>query len=387
MDTLRRNIREFDFTLVGVLLLLAAYSVTALYAVAASGSSSGWMKQLFFEILGLILMIGASLVDYQSIRRLRWWLYGTAIILLVAVFAFPRVNGAHSWINLKVTTFQPSELAKLALILVMADYMAKVDESELPSYGLKHLLPLLGMMIVPFALILKEPALGQSLVVFAIFVTMYVMFTKRTYFILLTLGLVVLVSAIGFIAVQYPHPFINFVQTVAGKHHLLKPYQMARIRTWLDPSYSISNFGFNIHEARIAIGSGQVFGEGLLGGIVTNGGFVPNQSTDYIFTVIGEELGFVGSAVLVFLFLVLVYRLIRVAATSQDTFGTYYIVGMIGMIGFQVFENIGADMYLSPSTGITLPFISYGGSSLVINYLSMGIILSIALRRKKLRFN
>lgn len=387
MEILRRNIREFDFTLVGILLLLGVYSCVSLYAIGKPLGDTSWVKQTVYEIAGVFVMFGVALYDYRSIRRWRWWLYALTIVLLVAVFGFHSVYGAHSWINLKVITFQPSELAKLALIIVMGHYMAAEDDSEFPQRGLRSLFPLGLMMIVIFALIFIEPALGQALVIFAIFMTMFVMFTRRSYFTILTLLLLVFVFGLAYLAVTYPTQLVDFIQHVLVKHHILHGYQSQRILTWLDPNYSITHYGYNVHEARIAIGSGQVFGQGLLGGIITNAGIVPNQTNDFIFTVIGEEFGFVGSSILVFLYLILVYRLIRIAATSQDSFGTYYIVGLIGMIAFQVFENIGMDMYLSPSTGITLPFISYGGTSLIINYISMGLVLSVALRRKSLRFS
>lgn len=386
MDVLRRNMKQFDFSIVAVLILLGVYSCTTLYAIT-KGVGSTFYKQVGFEIAGLIVLFLATVFDYQLLRRVKWWLYGFSLLLLVAVFGFGMTNGAYSWIRLGPASFQPSELAKLAMIILIAAYMAGVEESETPTYGMKHLWPVALMMIVPFALTYKEPALGQALVMFAIFMTMYVVFAKRKYFLLLTLGLFVLVAVIGYVALHYPDQFTNFVEKVLVKKHYLKPYQAGRIVTWLNPGYDISGAGFNVHESRMAVASGQVFGEGFLNGIITNGGFVPNQITDYIFSAIGEEFGFVGSSILVFLFLVLVYRLIRIAATTQDPFGVYYIVGLVGMIGFQVFENIGADLYLSPSTGITLPFISSGGTSVLINYASIGLALSIAVRRKKIRYN
>jgi len=387
VEILRRNIREFDFTLVGILLLLAVYSCVALYAIGVPAHDNSWVKQCVYEVIGLIVMFAVALYDYRSVRRFRWWLYGLTMVLLGAVFGFPPVYGAHSWINLKVISFQPSELAKLALIIVMGNYMATQDEAELPSNGIKHIVPLALMMAIPFALVFIEPALGQALVMVAIFMTMFVMFTKRLYFSILTIILVGSILALAYVAVTYPTQVVYFIQHVLVKHHILHGYQSQRILTWLDPNYSVTHYGFNVHEARIAIGSGQLFGQGLLGGIITNSGFVPNQTNDFIFTAIGEELGFVGSSILVFLYLVLVYRLVRIASTAQDSFGTYYVIGIIGMIAFQVFENIGMDMYMSPSTGITLPFISYGGTSLLINYIAMGLVLSVALRRKSLRFS
>lgn len=212
------------------------------------------------------------------------------------------------------------------------------------------------------------------------------LFTKRSYFAMIVGVILAVTVFVGIVATQYPDQAKNTIDGLVS-HHVLKDYQASRIVTWLDPGFDTNNTGYNIHQAQIAVGSGQVFGEGLFNGISTNGGWVPNQHTDYIFTAIGEEFGFIGSSVLIMLFLLLIYRLIKSASTAQDTFGTYIIMGITGMFAFQVFENVGMDVYLSPSTGITLPFVSYGGTSLVVNYMAIGLVMSISMRRKKLRFS
>ncbi|GMA58639.1 hypothetical protein GCM10025858_31420 [Alicyclobacillus sacchari] len=220
----------------------------------------------------------------------------------------------------------------------------------------------------------------------AIVLTMYTVFARRASFLVIMGFVVVIVAACILATTIYTQQTLGLIQNVLIKHHLLKAYQSYRILTWLDPSFSQDQYGYNIHMAQTAIGSGQLFGEGYGKGVLTSGGWVPNQWTDYIFSAIGEEFGFVGSAILVLLFLVLCYRLIRIAQTTIDPFGMYIAIGVVGMFSFQVFENIGADMYLSPSTGITLPFISYGGTSLAIDYLAVGLVLSVGLRRRKIRF-
>ncbi|WAH35739.1 FtsW/RodA/SpoVE family cell cycle protein [Alicyclobacillus dauci] len=392
METLRRNIRDLDFTVFGVLLLLAVYACVAIDAATYGQTNSNipghiLTKQIMYEIVGIVAMIVAMLFDYRALRKYHWWIYGFSMVLLVAVFGFHAHQGAHSWINLKVIQLQPSELAKIAMILTVAAFMATRDEEEIPDYRFRKTWPIVFMFLVPFALIYKEPALGQSLVMIAIALTMYTAFAKRSHFAVIMILVGVVVIGFSVIATMFPVQSTDFINNVLVKHHVLKSYQVDRILTWLDPSYDTNGAGYNVHMAQIAIGSGQLFGEGLFNGIETKGGWVPNQWTDYIFSAIGEEFGFVGSAVLVLLFLILVYRLVKIAGSASDTFGTYIVVGIIGMISFQVFENIGMDMYLSPSTGITLPFISYGGTSLVIDYVAIGIVLSIGLRRRKLRFN
>lgn len=392
MDTLRRNIKDFDFTIVSVLILLAIYSAVALLAATHGKSGSDVpthivLKQSLFEIIGIVLMFVAAAYDYRSLRRIQWWIAGVATFLLIAVFAMPSRQGAHSWIPLGLFSFQPSEFGKLALIICVAGFMADIDESEFPDYRLRRVWPIPVMFIIPFALTLKEPALGQALVMVAITLTMYMVFARRSHFLLIVVLTIVFVVLISVVSVMFPAQSTTFIENVLVKHHLLQQYQAYRVITWLNPGFSPLHWGYNIRLAQIAVGSGQVFGEGLFNGIETRGNWIPNQWTDYIFTAIAEEFGFIGSSVLILLFLVLLYRLVRIAGSSQDTFGTYLVVGIVGMFSFQVFENMGMDMYMSPSTGITLPFISYGGSSLIANYLAVGLALSVALRHKKLRFS
>lgn len=363
---LRRNIRDLDFTVFGVLLLLAAYGTIAIDAATHSHAnpyipSHIMVNQIVYEIVGVLALLATTVFDYRVLRKYRWWLYGISSFLLLVVFGLPARNGAHSWIDLKVVTVQPSELAKIALIIWLAAFMADTDESEMPDYRLRRVWVLAPIVLVPFALTFEEPALGQALVIIAMSLTMYTVFAKRTHFAMIMLLVLVVVIGFSVAAVMFSQQsevFIN--QVLVDKLHILKSYQADRITTWLDPNYDVRDAGYNIHMAQIAIGSGQLFGEGLFNGIETKGAWVPNQWTDYIFSAIGEEFGFVGAAVLVLLFLILMYRLVKIAATTDDPFGMYMAIGVIGMFSFQVFENIGMDMYLSPSTGITLPFISYG---------------------------
>jgi rod shape determining protein RodA len=392
LETLRRNIRDLDFTTFGVLLLLAVCGTVAVDAASSGPHHIGvpshiMTKQIGYEVFGWLMMFAATLFDYRLLRRVRWWVYGASILGLLAVFGATPVNGAHSWINLGVTTFQPSELAKVTMILLIAAFMAGVDESEVPDYRLRSVWPIAPMFVVPFALTFKEPALGQALVMLAIVMTMYTVFAKKSHFIVVMFVVVVVVVGFTVLATMFPVQSTDFINNVLVKHHILKSYQSDRITTWLDPNWDTNNTGYNVHMAQITIGSGEVFGQGFLNGIGSKGGWVPNQWTDYIYSAVGEEFGFVGSAVLILLFLVLIYRLIKVARSAGDRFGMYIVIGIIGMFSFQVFENIGMDMYLSPSTGIALPFITYGGTSLVIDYIAVGVALSVGLRRRKMRFD
>jgi rod shape determining protein RodA len=314
-------------------------------------------------------------------HRLQWIGYGIMIFLAIAVFKAQPVKGAHSWISLGSFQLQPSEFIKIFIILTISDYMAKQREKEFP-FGWKQFFVITALTMLPFALVYKEPALGQALVILSIWGTYLLLFLKpRLMILMLTVTALVLG---GFTASSLLFP----KQTIAFVDHKLpiKSYQKDRIKVFIDPTLDPSDKGFQVSQAITAVGSGEVFGRGLLKGSQTQHGWVPEQQTDFIFSAIAEETGFVGSSLLIFCFFVLFYRMMRIGATSRDEFGTFFIYGSIGMFIFQIFENIGMNLVITPSTGITLPFVSYGGSSLLTNFIVMGIVLSIAIRRRKLIF-
>lgn len=392
METMQRIVRQLDFGVFGLLLLLGVYAFTAISASTLHNPNPNipshiLAHQFVWEVLGILALLSAIAFDYRLLRKARWWIYGVSIIALVVVFFLPAQQGAHSWINLKVLSIQPSEVAKLALIIWLAAFMADRDEDETADYRLRKVWPIALVFIVPFGLTFREPALGQALVMLAIVLTMYTVFAKRTHFAAILVGIVAVVSLFSLAATVFSKQSTDFINNVIVKDHLLKSYQVNRITVWLNPNYSPDHYGYNVHVAQVAVGSGKLFGEGLFNGTLTNNGWVPNQWTDYIFTAVGEEFGYVGSAALIFLFLLLIFRLHKIAQSASDAFGTYMTLGIIGMLSFQIFENIGMDMYLSPSTGITLPFISYGGTSLIVDYFAVGLVLGIGLRRRNQRLD
>lgn len=388
---IKQWLKHLDWAIIISLFLLAVFSTVAVFSstYGKSGPSVPTQivpKQIFFEILGFIFMIVTAKFDYSSLRRNSRWLYGISIFLLLVVFVMPREFGAHSWIPLGIFAFQPSEFAKLTLIIAVGAYMAHTDESEVRSRKFKQMAAIFGMFVAPFLLTLKEPALGQALVMFAIVYAMYIIFAKRSHFTLLILGFILVVFGFTVLALDFSQQSTNFIENVLVRHNLLQSFQADRIVTWLNPSYDPSGAGYNVQQAQAAVGSSEVFGDGFLKGVATRGGMIPNQSTDFIFTAIAEQFGFIGSAILVLVFLVLIQRLIQIASTALDSFGTYLVTGIIGMFAFQVFQNVGMDIYLSPATGITLPFISYGGSSLIANYIAVGLALSVYNRSRSIFF-
>ncbi|GIM44840.1 rod shape-determining protein RodA [Collibacillus ludicampi] len=383
IDWLKRHIRDFDFMLVIILLCISVFSVLAVYSATAkrAGMENWYIKEIMWQILSYIFMFVFVLVDYRMLRnRVAWIGYWISLVLLIAVFAFPSVNGAHSWIILPGIQFQPSEFAKIFVILVISDYMAKVKEKE-ERFGFKHFSLIALIVGVPFALILKEPALGQALVLLGIMGAMLILFLEKRQLVLYCIMGALLVTSVFMVMSVYPDQTIRLIQNTP-----LDDHQKERIITFVDPEADPQNGGWQALEAKIAIGAGQLFGRGLLNGSQTQGEWVPEQWTDFIFSAIGEELGFVGSSTLVFLFFLLLNRMIRIASTVDDDFAIHFIAGAVGMFTFQIYENIGMNLSLMPVAGITLPFVSYGGTSLLTNFVVVGIVLSIAIRRRKLVF-
>jgi rod shape determining protein RodA len=382
---LKRNGRDLEVSLIGILLAISVFSCVTIYSVVIQRPELGvgyFHKELMYQCIGYIAMFFVMLMDYRLLRKAKWSIYLFNIVTLIIVFKFPNeIHGAASWIPLGPLQFQPSEFAKIGLIIMLADFMAKEDEKEVPDKGLKPVAVMFLLTLLPAYLTLKEPALGQALVFVAIFISMLFPFVKRSILIWMLILGGVLVTLIILAKVVYAGQIIQFMD----KHHL-DSYQMSRITTFLDPEHATRDERYQVMQAQTAIGSGQLFGEGLMKGILTNGRFVPEQQTDMIFSALAEQFGFIGSTLLIFLFLAMFYRMVRVAMTSLDAFGLYMIVGIIGMFAFQIFENIGMNMLIMPLTGITLPFISYGGTSLVANYMMVGIVLSVSIRRRKLRF-
>jgi rod shape determining protein RodA len=271
--------------------------------------------------------------------------------------------GATRWINLGFFQFQPSEFAKIILIIVLAKYFSDhYDQMDRPRY----LLISLGYALVPIALVLTQPDLGTALVLGVIWLVMAVVSRVR----LVHLGAMVL-AGLAAIPLVVPH---------------LKPYQRARIETFLNPTADPLHSGYNVVQSTIAVGSGQVFGRGLAAGSQSQLNFLPSQHTDFIFAVLGEKMGFIGGMLVILLFTALLLRAIVIAARASDRFGLLLATGVTAMLLFHVFVNIGMNIGLLPVTGIPLPFISYGGTSLLVSMLALGLLESVAVRRRKIQF-
>ncbi len=362
-------IRHLDPTLLLMTLALSAFgalmifSSTASKQEAAGGDPAMFMKrQIAYIIAGVVALLIVSFFDYRHVRALAPVVYGvTALALILVLTPLGDVqNNARSWFNFGLFQIQPSEFAKLALIVAMSAWMAE-RKGDIRWLDLAFCL---GMMVVLSALIFVEPDLGGTMVIVGIFFVMLLVGgAKLRHFI--ALGLLGTVAIVG-----------------ALQMDIVEDYQIERITAFLDPNPDVRSEGYNLTQAKIAIASGGLRGKGVGSeNTQTDLDFVPEQHTDFIFTAVGEQLGFVGGAALLGLFAILIWRSLRIAAMARDTFGTLVAAGIAGMWAFQLFVNVGMTMGIMPITGLPLPFVSFGGSGLLMNFMAVGLLLNIHMRR------
>ncbi|NLC77506.1 MAG: rod shape-determining protein RodA [Clostridia bacterium] len=378
----KKLLKNLDFVLIGtilLLLLLSALVVTsASQSVIVSRPYYYAQRHIFNILLGLAAMFGILGLNYVHLAPRQKWVYGFMLFLLLIVL-IPGVGhsskGTTGWINLGFMNLQPSELAKLLFIISFAQFLAD-RQDELRT--LKDFLPTFLYVAVPMLLIMAQPDLGTALVFIGIYFGM--MFIGGANPRLLTalgatgLGVVILGIWIHF----------NVVECLP-----LKPYQIQRLVVFLDPYNDGKGglgYGFNIIQSLVAIGSGGLWGKGWMSGSQVQGNFLPEHHTDFIFSVVGEELGFVGAAFILLLYLFLIYRSLLIALHAKDMFGTLIVTGIVSMFLFHLLVNVGMTVGVMPITGIPLPLLSYGGSSMLTNLLSLGLVLNIGMRRQKIVF-
>jgi rod shape determining protein RodA len=364
-------IRHLDPTLLLVTLLLSAYGAVMIYSATVADQRAAGLpedyflkRQLAFLIAGTIVLLVTSFFDYRHLRAFSPALYAFAFIGLILVLTplGDTVQGAQRWINLGWFQAQPSEFMKLALIITLAAYMAERG-GELFA---RDVALAVALFLIPAVLVFLQPDLGTMMVLVSIVFAMLLVGGGRIrhFLALACIGLVVLA-----------------VSLQAG---LIRDYQVDRLTAFLDPKPDISSEGYNLVQSKIAIGSGGVRGKGFAdpeGQTQTALDYVPEQHTDFIFTAVGEQLGFMGAAALLGLFAFLLWRALRIATLSRDLFGTLIASGIAGLWAFTIFVSIGMTIGIMPITGIPLPFISYGGSSLITNYFAIGLLLNIHMRR------
>ncbi len=356
-------LRQMDWVLVVVvgglsaIGILLVWSATQPSLLAAGQDPRTYLKkQLLWVVIGLILMFAVSFADSRQLRSWAPLAYGATLLGLLAVLTplGSDINGAHAWISLPGGfQVEPSEFAKVALILIVARVFSQARGAR---PGLRSVLLALAVAAPLLALVVIEPALGVALVLIAVTATMIVLSGTRLRIIA---ALVAIVGA---------------AVALAGGTHLLKSYQLTRFTSFLHPSADLAGAGYNAAQAKIAVGSGGMFGEGLFHGQLVAGNFVPSQQTDFIFTVAGEELGFVGTITIVVLLGIVIARALRIAARADDLFGVLIASGVAIWFAFQSFVNIGMTIGIMPITGLPLPFVSYGGSAVFADMIAIGML-------------
>lgn len=362
----RRLIENFDWSIILVLLGIITIGLLSLYSalytqIQAHPTHNLFLRQLMWLVVGFCIMFGVMLVDYQRLKQWSNGIYlGTVLMLLAVLVIGKEANGAKRWLDLVGFQFQPSELMKNVIVIQLATYFSSQEIGPYPP--LKKLLVPMALTAVPIVLILAEPDLGTAIAVAAIAGTLIFFMGIRWRYILGVLG--------GILPLLWPI-----------WHHVLKTYQKQRILVLFNPNLDPLGVGYHIRQSKIAIGSGMIWGKGFLQGTQNKLHFLPENHTDFIFSVWGEEWGFVGCVVLLVLFALLVVVALRVAMRSKDRYGSLLVVGMTALILWQVLFNIGMVIGLLPVVGVTLPFVSYGGSSMITLCLAIGVIENVSMRR------
>lgn len=341
------------------------YSATHVRLEAETGDPAAAMRrQMIFAGAALAAFILGSVIDYRHYRRVIFIIYGVTVAVLVAVLFFPPIQGASRWIPLGSFRFQPSEFAKVALLVVLAGLLS-VRPGGMLSW--KRLALAFALTAAPGFLVFRQPDLGTVVVIGVIAIG--VLFAAGTN----TKQMAVLLAAgAGGVAAVL-------------RLDILRTYQAQRLAGFFDQTADLQGVNWNLYQSQIAIGSGQLFGRGLFQGTQTRLNFIPSQTTDFIFTAVGEQLGFVGAAAVIIVYAVLIWRILLVAALTTDPFGTLIAVGMASMLAFHVFINIGMTVGLVPVTGLPLPFVSAGGSAMIAMAGGLGVVNSIWRVRTSLR--
>ncbi|MEO4053585.1 FtsW/RodA/SpoVE family cell cycle protein [Solibacillus sp. CAU 1738] len=370
--------KYFDRQILLYLCIFAVISCCFVYSsssISSQYSDSFVIKQLIFYILGFGLMVSVAILDIEQLKKISWYFYGLIILLLIGLIFAPEsiarpVNEAKSWYQIPfIGTFQPSEFLKFGFVLVVAKvierHQEKTDQQTIFSDCL--LLIKIGVITIPpMFIVYRQPDTGMIMLYLALLIPMIYFSTihKR---ILVTIAIVPITAVVALLIIYFQ--FNNFyTEHILGQ---LSPHQISRINGWLSP-FEYGDSSYQTRQGIIAIGSGEMIGKGYM----QNDVYVPEKHTDFIFATIAEETGFVGGSIIILLYFLLIYRLVLIIMKANSSFAYLTGAGIIGLLTFQIFQNIGMTMGILPVTGVTLPFLSYGGSSLLSNFMLIGIILS-----------
>lgn len=374
----RRYWRNLDWPLILAVLALTAIGLVVIYSASYSqllaAGMSPWhyvRTQLIAFGLGVVAAVVIISIDYRAWARWSRLIYITTMTLLGGVLVLGKtVFGSQRWMRLGPLSIQPSELAKIALVVVLARYFEK-EENALNLQGVAKAFVL---VLIPMGLILLQPDLGTAAIFIGLFFTMWYVGNGQTKHIMIA-GLVLIVGSVVMIFVS-----------LQGWISIIKPYQLTRILVFLDPYSDPGGAGWNIIQSIIAVGSGGFFGKGVLNGTQSSLHFLPANHTDFVFSVVAEEFGFLGSVLVLAIYVFMLWRGLRIASLAKDTFGALLATGATGIFFFHLIINVGMTLGFMPITGLPLPFITAGGSIMLTSLMAVAVILNVGLRRSKIMF-
>ena len=361
----KRSVKNLEWSILVCTILLVIIGLISLYSATINSDLYEFKKQCMFVAISIPILIISMVVDYTTIARFSKYLYIASIILLIAVLFTGYVNGARSWFNIGFFAFQPAELAKVFVIIFLSETVVNIQkQSKKDINKFLQVLKIIGIAILPILLIAIQPDYGSAIAyIIALVLILYVAGIDKKYII------------ISFIILLILLPLMYFF--------VLPAHAKSRIDVFLNPDIDPRGAGYNIIQSKIAIGAGKLFGMGLFKGTQTHLGFLYPKTTDFIFSMIGEESGFIACSLIIVIYVILITKSISVAKTARDDLGSYIAIGFAGVLLFHVLENIGMTIGLLPITGIPLPFLSYGGTSLITNFIMIGLILNISSKRNK----
>jgi len=366
-----KKLKKIEWLIPICAIILCGISLIALYSASYDAGLDEFKKQAMWMGISFILMIVVTFIDYKILVKLSPILYGAAIILLIAVLFTEPINGARSWFNIKdgLFSFQPAEISKIFVILFMAYLISIVQRNGREEINrIPKLALILLAILVPLGLIIIEPDYGTAVAYIISFLLMiFVAGIDKKY----------IITAFVLVVVGVPLAY-NFV---------LPQHAKTRIDTFLNPESDPRGAGYNVLQSKLAIGAGQVTGMGILNGNQTQLGYLYPKTTDFIFSVIGEEMGFIVAGGVILLNVIIITKSVKVAKGIKDEAGSYVAIGIAGIFLFHTLENIGMTMGLLPITGVPLLFVSYGGSSMMTSFILVGILLNISSQRKNGMFN
>ncbi len=361
----KKELKNMEWVIIVVAIILSVIGLVALFSATQNTNYEEFQKQLIWFGISIIAMVAFMFINYETLVRLSPFFYSAFLILLVAVLFTTPINGASSWFNIGGFSFQPGEFAKIFVILFLTKVMTRMQQKGKQEINKPlKLLIVLAALAVPVLLIIKQPDYGTAIA-----------FLIATALMLFSAGIdkKYVISVILLVVIAMPLLY----------YYVLPEHAKTRIDIFLNPESDPRGAGYNILQSKLAIGAGGLTGMGLLKGNQTQLGFLYPKTTDFIFSVISEEMGFLVAGFIIILYVVLITKILYIAKTAKDSTGTMVASGVAGILMFHMIENIGMVMGLLPITGVPLPFISYGGSSMITNYIMLGILMNISGKRQK----